>query len=179
MFLCLESAQRDILFYFIFYFFTFSDSMVRRECYFFFQKFFTFPDSIAHRVANLFFFGIAHFLGLHRAQRVPNWSFPFFPFSDSIVREGAKFDLLDSFAFFHRPQSVMYIVPVCVVELSSFFNSCNPVMCKDTNFCECLLRLSGTLPFFPLGSAGFEVGDESYQGTKVTCALSPKASSPP
>ena len=46
------------------------------------------------------------------------------------MREGAKFDLLDSFAFFHRPQSVMYIVPVCVIELSSFFNSCNPVMCQ-------------------------------------------------
>ena len=173
--------RRETFYFILFIFFIFSLSRIQWcvESAIFFQKFFTFPDSIAHRVANLFFFGIAHFLGLHRAQRVPNWSFPFFPFSDSIVREGAKFDLLDSFAFFHRPQSVMYIVPVCVVELSSFFNSCNPVMCKDTNFCECLLRLSGTLPFFPLGSAGFEVGDESYQGTKVTCASSPKASSPP
>ena len=143
MFLCLESAQRVKLFI---YLFIFSLSRIQWcvESAIFFSKILHFPGFHCPQSSKFVFFGIAHFLGLHRAQRVPNWSFPFFPFSDSIVREGAKFDLLDSFAFFHRPQSVMYIVPVC------FFNSCNPVMCYK--FLRIFTPIVRYIAFFPLGS---------------------------
>ena len=145
MFLCLESAQRVKLFIYLFiYFFTFSDSMVRRECYFFFSKILHFPGFHCPQSSKFVFFWNCSLSRTPSCSESAKLIFSILPFLGFHRARGAKFDLLDSFAFFHRPQSVMYIVPVC------FFNSCNPVMCYK--FLRIFTPIVRYIAFFPLGS---------------------------